>query len=172
MCVCVGVNVPDHIIKCTSYQGSQSKRFEKCCSGRIEFIASLLYSVRAVPSPFPPALSPPPLHSSHLHPPKSYSPIHTVLAGFCVKKTPEIRMFIWEVIPKSTSKEMEKWNRKGTKLFTPHFEKQRHVWTLCRCWESELEWKPENWFWSSFCHQIAVWPEAAHLHSWPLLFFC
>lgn len=42
-------------------------------------------------------------------------------------------------------------------LFTPHFEKQRHVQALWSCWKTEREWKPEDWFdFLTFCRQTAV----------------
>lgn len=110
-CVCVGVNVLYHVVKCTSYRGSQSKRFEKC---QTEFPVSLLCAGLTVPSPPPPAPSPPPLHSSLLHPPKAYSFIHTVVAGFSQKKTLRRGCFLGDDPKKHHSKETGKRNRKGT----------------------------------------------------------
>ena len=42
VCACVAVGVLYHATKCTSYHGSQSKRFEKCCLGQTEPAVSLL----------------------------------------------------------------------------------------------------------------------------------
>lgn len=55
------------------------------------------------------------LYPNHLHPSKSYSFFQAVLAGFSQNQPPRWGCLFGKWPQKTTSKEMQKWNRKGAR---------------------------------------------------------
>ena len=125
------MNVPYHTVKYTPYHESQSKRFEKGCSSQTELAVSLLCSVFTVQSPRESSRPHcPPVLSSQLPPSVRISPIRPGHPSwFPPEAHPGMRMFVWEVTPKSAGEGMEEGNRRNWKYAGCSVEQEDSI-----CW--------------------------------------